>query len=589
MNNAIRKFAAPMVALAGIPFARRALCALAVLEVAVGAAAEEVMRSRLVPGACASFDRRLSEVTRIDKAAEYSWEALKTPEEVRKRQKELRKAFIAAVGGFPEKTPLEPVVTGVERRDGYRVEKVYFASRPGHHVTANLFLPDSPAFAAPYPALLLPCGHYDNGKASRNYQRACVQGVKAGFAMLIYDPIDQGEREQLPGEKRMCVAGHVNLGLRAHLLGWGMAQFRVWDGIRAVDYLGTRKDVDCSRIGVMGQSGGGTLTSYLAALDERLKASCPSCFVCSMRTLAEDWGPQDCEQIVYGQLPTGLNHLSLMLMAWPRPVCLTLAEEDAFPFRGALSTFASMKIFYNRFGTGERADFLSAPGPHSWYESTRQGSIEWMRRWLKGDGETLSKEALAKLDELFSLDRVDCALADDSKANVLPDGGVMALPGERTGYDVLREELARIDRVGRPVLTRELVARASGIRVDAPLMPDEPPDYVRGTYWASAHSPAKELAAMDAWLGVSYVARVAEQMIARARASGRREKLVASGADCVAAAHAHFLAPELFDGLELSDPPPPWRAFLQNDVLDGLSYETAVYGALRFYDWTELR
>lgn len=571
-----------------IPFARFALIALTVFSAAFSSGAEEMLRARMAPGTSAAFDRRMNEIARLDKAAEYAWDDIKNADEARSRQKALREAFVSAIGGFPQRTPLNPVVTGVIKRDGYKIEKLHFESRPGHHVTANLFLPDSPAFSAPYPAVLVSCGHAGNGKACKNYQRACVQGAKDGFAMLIYDPIDQGERIQLPGSGIACVGGHVNLGLRAHLMGWGMAQFRIWDGMRAVDYLETRKDIDSSKIGVMGQSGGGTLTAYLAALDERLKASCPSCFVCSMRTLAEDWGPQDCEQIVNGQLPAGLNHLSLALMAWPRPVRLTFAEEDAFPFRGALSTFASMKMFYNRLGNGEMADYQSAPGPHSWYESTRQGSIEWMKRWLRGDENIAPKEQIARLDKGFSFDKVDCAYGDDPGANVLPGGSVTDLPGERTGYDFLRDELNRIDRAGRSALTRELVLKVTGIRTDAPLLPDEPSEYVRGTYWAKYHSPAKELAAMDVWLGTSSVARKAEQMIAKARASGGKVKLCAKGDDCVAAAHAYFLEPELFEGLELSDKPPAWRAYLQDDRLAGLSYDTVVYGALKFYDWVDL-
>ena len=566
----------------------RASCAVTALFAfaATGLGAVHMLRSR-VEG-CAAFDRRLSEVDRRDKAAERRWEDLKTPEEVCAWQSELRARMVDAVGGFPERTPLNPSVRGTVRRDGYRVEKVVFASRPNHHVTANMFVPEDPRFEPPYPAILVACGHSDAGKELCNYQRACVQCVKAGFATLIYDPIDQGEREQLPGAGKRSVAGHVNLGLRAHLVGWSTAQFRIWDGIRAIDYLESRPDVDASRIGMIGQSGGGTLTAYVTALDARVKASCPSCYLCSMRTLAEDWGPQDCEQVLQGQLSRGLNHLSLVLMAWPRPMRITLAEEDAFPFRGALSTYASAKIFHNRFGTGPKVDFMSAPGPHAWFESTRQGSVEWMKRWLRGDRDVMSKEALAALDDGFSFDKVDCALSGKGAASVLPGGGVADIPGERSAYDFLRDELARVDRAGRPPLTRELVARVSGIRADAPLLPDEPPEYVRGTYWAKFHSPADELAAMDIWLGTSFVARRAEQMIAVARASGERRRLVASGPDCVAAAHAWFLAPELFDGLDLRDRPPAWRAFLDDARLDGLKMQMLVYNALRFYDWTDL-
>ena len=569
------------------PAARAACAATALLAFAATCRGDTEMHRARLRGS-AAFDRRLAEIASLDKAAEYRWDGLATADAVRARQDELRGKFIAAIGGLPDRTPLEPEVRGVVRREGYRIEKLTFASRPRHHVTAHLFVPEDPKFAAPYPAVLVSCGHANSGKAHKSYQRACVQCVKAGFAALIYDPIDQGERVQLPDTGKNNVGGHVHLGMRAHLLGWSTAQFRIWDGMRAVDYLESRPDVDASRIGMIGQSGGGTLTAYVAALDTRIKAACPSCYICSVRTLAEDWGPQDCEQILHGQLTEGLNHLSLSLMVWPRPLRIALAEEDAFPFRGALSTYASAKLFYNRLGTGVKVDFISAPGPHSWYESTRQGSVEWMRRWLRGDENVMAKEALASLDDGFSFDNVDCALGDDAAANVLPDGGVMGLPGERSAYDFLRDELARVDRDGRPPLARELVRRVTGIRMDAPVLPDETLDYKRGTYWARFHSSADELAAMDVWLGTSLVARKAEQMIARARASSVRRRLVASGADCIAAAHAWYLAPELFDGIELTDRPPPWRAYLEDVRRDGLKMQMLVYGALRSYDWPDL-
>ena len=567
----------------------RAACVLT-LAAAAGAATGDVGRSRVEGNA--AFDRTLAEIVRLDTAADRRWDSLKTPDDVKAYQSDLRQRFTRAIGGFPERTPLNAAVTGKVKREGYVIEKVRFESRPGFHVTAHLFLPDVAALKPPYPAILVPCGHSAEGKLSKFYQRVGVMGVKGGFATLVYDPIDQGEREQLPGKGMKSVGGHVNVGYRAYLLGWNTAQFRIWDGMRAIDYLQSREDVDGRRIGVMGNSGGGTLSSYLLALDERIQAACPSCYITNIRRLAEDWGPQDCEQVIDGQLALGINHLSLLLMGWPRPVACTFADEDAFPFDGALTTFAQQKLFYNRFGTSEKADYTSCPGPHGWYDCTRGASVEWMKRWLNGDktARYADKAAMLALNDGFDYAKVDCALTGSEEGFVVPEGMVAKLPGERTAYDIMKDELARVSARRVPP-TKELVRRATGIRLDAPLMPEESLDYKRGTYWPRFHSSAEEIAVMLQWIGTSLVARKAEQMIARARAAQARgaakERLVATGADCVAAAHASFLAPELFDGVDLREPPPSWRKVVEDELLKP-SFEYMVGGALRHYDWTDL-
>ena len=148
--------------------------------------------------------------------------ALKTPEACEARQEELRGKFLEALGGFPEKTPLNARVVGRERRDGYRVERVIYESRPDHHVTAMLYLPDG---EPPFPGVLVPCGHSANGKAAEPYQRACILLAKNGLAVLCYDPIGQGERVQLldddgqAGHRRAARPSTRMAGIGALLVG----------------------------------------------------------------------------------------------------------------------------------------------------------------------------------------------------------------------------------------------------------------------------------------------------------------------------------------------------------------------------------
>ena len=159
------------------------------------------------------------------------------------------------------RTPLNARVVGEVRAPGYRIEKVVFESLPGIHVTALVYLPDGPA--ARRPAVLVACGHSPDGKAFRNYQEICVRLARRGYVALCWDPIGQGERSQFwdasRGRSRLdLICGeHAVLGNLACLAGANLSRWMIWDGIRAVDYLLTRRDVDPKRLAITGTSGGG--------------------------------------------------------------------------------------------------------------------------------------------------------------------------------------------------------------------------------------------------------------------------------------------------------------------------------------------
>ena len=143
-------------------------------------------------------DSLFNEVVRQDRAADAAWLACDTKEKLAAHQAWVRAGVLSAIGGLPEKTPLNARVTGRIKKDGYVIEKVLFESRPHHYVTAHLFLPDNPKYKAPYPGVVSPCGHSATGKNAPWYQRVGVTGALHGLATLVYDPIDQGERRQHP-------------------------------------------------------------------------------------------------------------------------------------------------------------------------------------------------------------------------------------------------------------------------------------------------------------------------------------------------------------------------------------------------------
>lgn len=329
---------------------------------------------------------------------------LKTPEAIQERQKDLKAKFLEALGGFPERTPLNAQVTGEQKRDGYRVEKVIFESRPGHHVTAALYLPEG---EGPHPGVLVPCGHSATGKAAEPYQRISMMFAKNGLAVLCYDPIGQGERNQLLDDKGKPVLGsstneHSLIDVGARLVGSSVASYRIWDGLRAMDYLAGRPEIDPNRLGCAGCSGGGTLTSYLMVLDDRIQAAAPSCYITSLERLFATIGPQDGEQNITGQVAFGMEHADYLTMRAPKPTLIQVGTLDYFDIDGAWDSFREAKLAYGRLGYGERVDIFEAYEAHALSKAKRESATRWMRRWLLGvdDAPTDSEPPIVEAAEL---------------------------------------------------------------------------------------------------------------------------------------------------------------------------------------------
>ena len=175
--------------------------------------------------------------------------------------------------------------------------------------------------------MLVPCGHSANGKASETYQRICILLAKNGMAALCYDPIGQGERIQRldaagkPAIREGSTTEHTMAGIGALLVGRQVASYRIWDGFRALDYLASRPEIDPARLGCTGNSGGGTMTAYLMALDDRIAVAAPSCYITSLERLFATIGPQDAEQNITGQVAAGMDHADYVTMRAPSRPC----------------------------------------------------------------------------------------------------------------------------------------------------------------------------------------------------------------------------------------------------------------------------
>ncbi|NOX53640.1 MAG: prolyl oligopeptidase family serine peptidase [Planctomycetes bacterium] len=295
----------------------------------------------------------------------------------------VRKRIREAFGPFPERTPLNPRITRVVERDQYRIENLVFESRPNFFVTANLYVPKGRSF--PVPAVVGTCGHSRNGKAAEAYQSFAQGLARLGYVVLIYDPIGQGERLQYPDEN---LKSRVGVGVREHLyagnqqllVGEFFGSWRAWDGIRALDYLLTREEVDPNRIGVTGNSGGGTMTTWLCGVEQRWSVAAPSCFVTSFVRNLENELPADIEQCPPKVLALGLDHEDFLAALAPKPVIILAKEKDFFDVRGTEAAYQRLKRLYRLLGAEENIALFVGPTYHGYSKENREAMYRWFNR-----------------------------------------------------------------------------------------------------------------------------------------------------------------------------------------------------------------
>ena len=313
-----------------------------------------------------------------------------TAEEVRGRANEVRREVLDAMGGLPaDRTSLNARITGRLDRDGYRIEHLVFESLPGFFVTANLYLPA--AGDGRFPAVLGTAGHSDVGKAADLYQHVWVSLARRGVIVLAYDPPGQGERFEYldPATGRSRVGAgtreHTRAGQQCLLTGTSIARYFAWDGVRALDYLLTRPDVDPARIGVAGNSGGGTQAAWLGVVEPRLSAIDSSCYITSWATLWDGPGPQDMEQVLPGFLSRGLDFADLLIAAAPRPYLVSSAIRDFFPIEGARAAVAEARTAYAALDAADRLGHVEHDGEHGWSQPLREAAYRWFGKWWEQD------------------------------------------------------------------------------------------------------------------------------------------------------------------------------------------------------------
>jgi hypothetical protein len=294
---------------------------------------------------------------------------LATREEVEARRERLRAAFIEAIGGLPPMdTPLNPRKCGEVACDGFRIEKIIIESRPKAYVTTNLYIPDG--VTSPRGAVLFMCGHSPLSKGYQQYQMVCQNLVRAGLVVLAQDPFGQGERH---GYWEPALGGatvdwttreHDHAGLQALPLGDSICRYFVHDSMRAIDYLLSRPEVDPNKIGITGNSGGGTQTCMMMIADPRIAAAAPGTFVMNRKSYMLAGGPQDQEQIWLKMTALGFDHEDVLLMMAPKPVRVLAVTWDFFPIEATRRTVQRCKRLWEVCGNPGGLDIIEDQSLH---------------------------------------------------------------------------------------------------------------------------------------------------------------------------------------------------------------------------------
>ncbi|UCE46488.1 MAG: prolyl oligopeptidase family serine peptidase, partial [Phycisphaerales bacterium] len=322
-------------------------------------------------------------VRRIENQANARRAALKTRADAEAYVRDVRDKIQQSFGPWPEKTPLKPRITGTVERDAYKIENIIFESRPNFLVTANLYIPKGRPF--PLPGVVGTCGHSATGKMIAVYQSFAQGLAKQGYVVLIYDPIGQGERLQYPDENLESKVGvgvreHLYAGNQQFLVGEFFGSWRAWDGIRALDYLLTREEVDPKHIGVTGNSGGGTMTTWLAGVERRWTMAAPSCFVTTFRRNTENELPADTEQCPPLALALGLDHSDFLAAMAPKPIVILAKEGDYFDARGSEEAYSRLRELYKLLGAEENIELFIGPGYHGYSQESREAMYKLFNR-----------------------------------------------------------------------------------------------------------------------------------------------------------------------------------------------------------------
>ncbi|WP_166355662.1 alpha/beta hydrolase family protein [Phytoactinopolyspora limicola] len=318
-------------------------------------------------------------------------DGLGTVADVRRRQAEIRAAMLEGCGGLPDRDDGAPPAVehvGEVAGDGYVVERLIIETLPDVYVPANLYLPQR--LAGVTGGVLWNCGHSPIGKAAERYQDACARLARNGLVAMVIDPIGQGERWSYlseDGSPRVpCnMPEHSYAGVQCWWGGESIARYFIHDARSAIDYLAARPEVDASRIAAAGNSGGGTLTTWLMAVEPRLTAAVVSSFVSDRASILRSGKAQDAEQHLPAGAVAGIDHEDLLMSMAPRPVLVCSANYDFFPIEGTVSTVSRARRAFEIFDAMHQLEHVRVDERHGFTPGLAEAATEFFVRHLGND------------------------------------------------------------------------------------------------------------------------------------------------------------------------------------------------------------
>jgi dienelactone hydrolase len=333
-----------------------------------------------------------------DKLISKFLEGAKTLEQWQQRRPRLYQEYMDMLGlwPLPEKTPLLPMITGNLEHEGVIIDKLYFQSKPGLYVTANLYRPKNPA-AKQLPAIVYVCGHSNRGRDGNKsaYQDHGMWFASNGYICLVLDSLQLGEIKGIHhGTYGIRETKPIEVRWWWHSAGYTPAGVECWNGMRAIDYLVTRGDVDRERIGVTGISGGGATTFWLAAADERVKVAVPVSGMSDLETYIKNKvinGHCDCMFLYNTHL---WDWSTIAALVAPRPMLFANSDNDTiFPMDGNRRVFKKLQQVYTMYGQPDRVDEYISKGPHDYRPDLRVAAFRFLNKHLKNETTTPVKDA----------------------------------------------------------------------------------------------------------------------------------------------------------------------------------------------------
>ena len=325
----------------------------------------DVLRGRIHVAAPSPDDRRMSARTNevgVDYEPPDSLNAWNM------RADQLRRQLRVTLGLVPElpRPPLNVEFRERLDRDGYTIENVVLETLPGFFLSGSLYRPTATS-DGPRPAILCPHGHYEVGRMHPDVQMRCIRWAKLGCVVFVYDMVGYNDSEPF---------GHDFQDPRLELWGLNLATLQTWNSLRAVDFLATLPDVDATRIGCTGSSGGATQTILLTALEPRIRASAPVVMV------SEGYqGGCFCENAP--GLRVGTDNVEIAALAAPRPLKLVGATGD-WTVNTTSVVLPKLRSVYELFGAPDLIEANVFTYPHNYNKTSREAVYPFLARHLLG-------------------------------------------------------------------------------------------------------------------------------------------------------------------------------------------------------------